>query len=164
MLTCTCTVLGPKGVLYTQVPLYLVPKVSFIHRFHCTWSQRCPLYTGSTVLGPKGVLYTQVPLYLVPKVSFIHRFHCTWSQRCPLYTGSINCNFYKELEVLLEHMRTPCSPACGLDIAIYGHFRINSYVLYIVIQRQCNHACMHLKEYVRSCENECRYIIYITSF
>ena len=89
------TVLGPKGVLYTKVPLYLVSKVSFLHWFGCTWSKGCPLYKSSTVLGIKGVLYTQVPLYLVPKVSFIHRFHCTWSQGCPLYAGSIICNFYK---------------------------------------------------------------------
>ena len=50
-----------------------------------------------------------------------------------------------KLEVLIEHMHTPCSPACGLDIAIYGHFRINSYVLAVYMLCRGNatmHACI----------------------
>ena len=72
--------LGPKGVLYREVPLY----------------------TGfNSQLGHNGVHYRKVPLYRtaswVPVLSSIERFHCiqdsqlgpsgTLYREVPLYTG-----------------------------------------------------------------------------
>ena len=77
----TSTRLGPKSVLYVQVPLYNIHQVG---------SQECPLYAGYTV---------QHPLGWVPRVSFICRFHCTTSTRL-----SAKSVLYMQVPVALPSM------------------------------------------------------------
>ena len=57
--------LGPKGVLYREVPLYTGQS---IERFHCIQdSQLGPIERFHCIqdsqLGPNGVLYREVPLH-----------------------------------------------------------------------------------------------------